>query len=170
MRYRSPPFLRPLQVASPTRHYCLYICECLVFWEQCDGWQQTFNAARPVRTEEFRKQGPCRFGRSAVVEDGITGCGRRVAQRRDVLAYRNTPAGPRMLQPWMACLTGSWSPLTGGRGFLAAARPAGPTRPPVRWRLQVPALRTRSAAEPGQPRACLTRPKSFIYHFAAEVL
>jgi len=25
-----------------------------------------------VRPEEFRKQGPCRFGRSATVADGIT--------------------------------------------------------------------------------------------------
>jgi len=33
-----------------------------------------------------------------------------------------------------------------------------------------PVLRTRSAARPGQPRARLTRPKSFRYHFAAEAL
>ena len=49
-----------------------------------------------------------------------------------MLGYRNTPAGPRMLRPWMVCLAGSWPPLADGRGCPAATRTRefiGPTGP-----------------------------------------
>ena len=94
-----------------------------------------------------------------------------------MLGYRNTPAGPRMLRPWMVCLAGSWPPLADGRGCPAATRTRefiGPTGPdgPVgsRGGCRSASSRMRHAAGPGQPRACLTRPKSFSYHFAAEAL
>jgi hypothetical protein len=63
---------------SGNRHYCL---------------------RRGVPEEEFRKQGPCRFGRSASVAGGITDAEPGVARRREVLGYRKTPAGPRRLRP-----------------------------------------------------------------------
>ena len=37
------------------------------------GGNGRLGAAGPLWAEEFRKQGPCRFGRSAAVEGGITG-------------------------------------------------------------------------------------------------
>ena len=75
-----------------------------------------------------------------------------------MLGYGNTPAGPQVLRPWMTCPAGSWPPLAGGRGRPAATgHPSAPKR-------------TRSTADPGRLRACLTRPKSCRYHFAAEVL
>ncbi len=88
-----------------------------------------------------------------------------------MLRYRNTPAGPRMLRPWMTCPAGSWPPLAVAS---RRSRPLGgdPDRRVSRFRdgYQSAALRTRSPARPGLPRVCLARPKSFIYHFAAEAL
>ena len=46
-----------------------------------------------------------------------------------MLGYRNTPAGPRMLQPWITYPAGSWPPLPSGSVGLAATRIAGPTGP-----------------------------------------
>jgi hypothetical protein len=42
-----------------------------------------------------------------------------------VLGYRNTPAGPWMLQLRMTCTAGSWPPLTGGHDRLVVASVAG---------------------------------------------
>jgi hypothetical protein len=42
-----------------------------------------------------------------------------------VLGYRNTPAGPWMLQPRMTCSAGSWSPLPGEHGRAVVASVAG---------------------------------------------
>ena len=39
-----------------------------------------------------------------------------------MLGYRNTPAGPRMLRPWMTCPAGSWLPQAGGHGCSAVTR------------------------------------------------
>src|SRR5271165_3408456 len=39
------------------------------------GYQGRFGAVEPVYAEEFRKQGPCRFGRSGSVEACIKGDG-----------------------------------------------------------------------------------------------
>lgn len=50
--------------------------------------------------EGFCKQGPCRFGRSAAVRGGITGDGGGAGRRRDVLVYRNPPAGSRLPRSW----------------------------------------------------------------------
>ena len=60
-----------------------------------------------------------------------------------MLGYRKTPAGPRMLRPWMTCPAGSWPPITGGRDHLVAApvdglrtvagpRRSGPEAPSIR--------------------------------------
>ena len=70
-----------------------------------------------------------------------------------MLVNRNSPAGPLVLRPWMTCP----APRTTGPAGLAAAtgpRCIGPC----------------GTARPGQPHACLTRPKSFRDHFAAEAL
>ena len=88
-----------------------------------------------------------------------------------MLGYRNGPAGPRLLRPWMTCLAWSWPLLAGGFGYSVTTRTAGTTGPlgPCGGYLSA-ASRIRSATGPGQLRARLTRPKSSIYHFAAEVL
>ncbi len=55
--------------AAPLRHFCAFMSG---FWS---GISAGLNATESVYTEEFRKQGPCRFGRSATVEACITGDG-----------------------------------------------------------------------------------------------
>ncbi len=88
-----------------------------------------------------------------------------------MLGYCNTPAGPRMLRPWdhlpcgVVAAAGRRSRLLGGDTDRWAHR----TRR-SRSGYRSVALWTRSSADPGLPRACLARPKSFIYHFAAEAL
>ena len=88
-----------------------------------------------------------------------------------MLGYRNIPAGPRMLRPWMTCLAWSWPQLVGGYGCPAATRTVGFAEP-VGF-VVATGLRRRgpnSVSDPGQPLARPFRPKPFIYHFAAEVL
>ena len=87
------------------------------------------------------------------------------------MGYRNSPTGPRMLRPLMICPVGLWPPMAGGSDRSAASwtvAPAGPSG--SRGGCRSAALRASGAADPGQLRACLTRPKSFMYHFAAEAL
>ena len=109
-----------------------------------------YKRAGPVRTEEFRKQGPCRFSRSATVRACITGRGAGVARRRHVLGYRCTPAGPRQLRLPVtrpaAVMVGSSprqlrcdvAPGAHGSRFPGGRRPAalrarGSAGPPVAW-------------------------------------
>ena len=88
-----------------------------------------------------------------------------------MLRYRNGPAGPRMHRPWMTFLAGSRPSLAGGFGHSVATRTAGSagSSGPCRGYLSV-ASWTGRATGPGHRHARLTRPKSSIYHFAAEVL
>ena len=117
--------------------------------------------------EEFGKQGPCRFGRSAVVEGCITGVepgsakeGRAGTSQhscwpKDAPALDDVPCG-------VAAVAGRRSRQLGGD----------PDRGVRRFRdgYQSAAFRTGSPARPGLPRVCAARPKSFLYHFAAEAL
>jgi aspartate-semialdehyde dehydrogenase len=87
---------------------------------------------RAVWPEELCKQGPCRFGRCAAVRGGITGDGGGVGRRRDVLVYRNAPAGPRLPRSWpvrratLACAAGSVTASSSRPSRSATTRPAGP--------------------------------------------
>jgi hypothetical protein len=46
-----------------------------------------------------------------------------------VLGYRNTPAGPRMLRPWMTCPVRLWAQPVGSYGCSGAIRTVGPAGP-----------------------------------------
>ena len=46
-----------------------------------------------------------------------------------MLGYRNIPAGPRMLWPWMTCFAWSWPQLVGDYGCAAATRTVGFAEP-----------------------------------------
>jgi hypothetical protein len=61
------------------------------------GGNGRLSATGTIQTEEFRKQGPCRFCRSASVEACITVDGAGVTRRRHVQAHRSAPARPRLL-------------------------------------------------------------------------
>ena len=69
-----------------------------------------------------------------------------------MLGYRNTPAGPGMLQPGMACLARSGPPRAGGRdrpvavpSAVAGPRRSGPEAPSVQVSLAlVSSVRNRS--------------------------
>src|SRR5580700_3819675 len=135
---------------------------------------------RTVWPEEFCKQGPCRFGRSAAVRGGITGDGGGVGRRRDVLVYRNAPAGSRLPRSWpvrratLACaagsVTASSSPPSPSRDH-AARGTCGSGRAASRLcGLVQPVERTDRPPAASSQWARLIRPKSFIYHFAAKAL
>jgi hypothetical protein len=120
--------------------------------------------------EEFRKQGPCRFGRSAVVEGCITGLEPGSAKEgcagisqhscwpKDAPALDDLPCGVVAAASRRSRLLGDdtdrWAHRT--RRSRGGCRSA--------------ASRTRSPADPVLPPACHARPKPFIYHFAAEAL
>ena len=86
-----------------------------------------------------------------------------------MLGYRNTPAGPRMLRPWMTCPVRPWPQLVGGYSCPAATRTAGFAEPAGSVAATGPRRRG-PVVRPIQPATRLIHPKSFIYHFAAEVL
>ena len=118
------------------------------------GGNGRLGAAGPLWAEEFRKQGPCRFGRSAAVEGGITGV--EPGSAKEGRAGRSQ----------QSCLPKDAPTLDDvPRGN---ADP-GITRQPCGgcWFL---ASYARGQAHPGQFRARLIRPKSCRYHFAAEAL
>jgi hypothetical protein len=96
--------------------------------------------------EELCEQGPCRFGRSAVVEGGITGVGpgSEKEERAGISQHSCWPKGAPALDdlPRAGVAAASWR--------LRLLRPDSDHRA-RRFRdgYRSPALRTRSAADPG---------------------
>ena len=166
--------LRDARARTPRRVVDAFIwADVGFFGDSVTAGNRRLCDAGGVQAEEFCKQGPCRFGRSAAVEDGITGVepGSAKEGRAGIPQHscwpKDAPALDDVPRGVVAAASGRSRLLCGGpdQGVHRAHR----TRR-SRGGCRSAWSRTRRAADPGQPRACLTRPISFRYHFAAEAL